>query len=67
MLPERREPTHRLLIEIPLHLADDVAHTVSFNPVQDALRIALSLSRAAVGGHYCADPEVSLLDLRKPA
>lgn len=54
---ERRPPTHVLVIEVPLKL--DVP-APDYDPVQDALRVALSISRAAYGGHICDDPHVSL-------
>lgn len=55
-LPERRKPTHTLVVEIPLHIA--AGQTFYFDPLRDALRIALSLSRLSTEGLLCDDPQV---------
>ncbi len=59
-LPERREPTHTLTVEVPLYLHDlDAAR---FDPVQDAMRVVLALSRAAAEGFVCDDVQVTLIE-----
>ena len=55
-----RSPTHTLVIEVPLCLED--RETARFDPVQDALRIALSLSRLASEGFYCGNAQASIRD-----
>ncbi len=54
---ERSQPTHTLVIEVPLKLD---APAPDFDPVQDALRLALSISRLACEGHVCDVTTVSL-------
>lgn len=57
-LPERRSPTHILRVDIPLHINGER----TFDPLQDALRIVLSVSRLAVEDVLCDDPNVTLLE-----
>lgn len=57
-LPERREPTHTLVIEIPLHIGE--GQTLYFDPIQDALRTVLSLSRLASIGLLCGEVQASI-------
>jgi hypothetical protein len=56
-LPERKPPTHVLRIEIPLNMNNGKGN---FDPIQDAIQIALSLSRAAYVGSICDTPSLSL-------
>ena len=59
-LPVRRAPTHVLTVEVPLYLQDlDAAR---FDPVQDAMRVVLALSRAAAEGYVCDDVQVTLVE-----
>jgi hypothetical protein len=60
-LPKRREPTHAIRIEIPLHL-DERPPTHDFDPIRDAVLLALNISRAAYVKAICDDAQVSLID-----
>ncbi len=59
-LPVRRAPTHVLTVEVPLYLQDREA--ARFDPVQDAMRVVLALSRAAAEGYVCDDVQVTLVE-----
>lgn len=56
-LTERRAPTHILRIEVPLNLNDP---PYDYDPVADALKLALAISRAGFAGHICDDPAVTM-------
>lgn len=55
----RRPPTHTLIVEVPMHL--EGRDTAAFDPVQDAMRVVLALSRVAAEGFICDDVQVSLV------
>lgn len=57
---EQKPPTHILSIRIPLSLG--VAEPVHFDAVQDAVTLALSISRAAYFDAICNDIMVTLHD-----
>lgn len=56
--PERREPTHTLIVEVPLHIGEGA--TFYFDPVQDAVRTILPLTRLASIGALCDGVQVSI-------
>lgn len=60
----RREPTHVLTVEVPIHIDDEQP---DFDPWRDAIRTVLAVSRAAYDGVICGDPMVWVRDERKPA
>ena len=53
---DRRKPTHVLVIEVPLVL--DVPH--DFDPVQDAIRTIMPITRLGVSDALADDPNVSI-------
>lgn len=55
-LPERCEPTHTLVVRVPLNLGDDL----DFDPIKDTVALVLGVSRAAYSNAICDDPEISL-------
>ena len=55
---EWRKPTHVLKVEVPLYLTEER----DVDPVQTAIRIALSASHAAFEGNICADPEATITE-----
>lgn len=57
-LPERRAPTHVLVLEVPLHI--DEGQTFYFDPLADALNLVLALSRVATIGVLCDGPRASI-------
>jgi hypothetical protein len=57
-LRERRQPTHVLVVEIPVFLDADVSR--NYDPLQNALRTVLSVSRLAVDDVLCDDPTVTV-------
>jgi hypothetical protein len=61
-LPERREPTHVLQIEVPLYLDEAKREGWAYDPVKQALEIALSSSRAAYDGVICNDVQVTMVE-----
>lgn len=58
MAIERREPTHTLVIEIPVDMTG--AEGKNFDPLQDALQVVLAVSRLAVDGVLADTPNVRL-------
>lgn len=56
--PARRDPTHVLVIEVPLDLGD--GPPPDFDPVEDCLRVCLSVSRAAYTHRICDDVMASV-------
>lgn len=58
-LPERRDPTHVVRIEVPLCLSDP---SPDFDAVADAVTIALAVSRAAYSGHICDGAQVTMIE-----
>ena len=54
---ERRAPTHIMRIEVLLNLTDA---PYDYDAVADALKLALSISRAGFAGLICDDPQVTL-------
>lgn len=58
-LPERREPTHVLRVQVPLCLSDPAP---DFDTVADAVTVALAISRAAYGGYICDGAQVAMID-----
>jgi hypothetical protein len=59
-LSERRAPTHIMWVEVPLDLSE---RSPDFDAVADALRMVLAISRAALSGEICADPQVTMDEL----
>lgn len=57
-LPERRAPTHTLVVEVPLHIGE--GQTLYFDPIQDALRAVLSISRLASIGLLCDEVQAHI-------
>ena len=57
-LPIKADPTHVLRIEIPMRIED--GKTFYFDPMQDAVRLVLALSRLATIGVLCGDAELSI-------
>ncbi len=57
---EYQPPTHTLVVEIPIHI--DPGKTLDIDPVQDALRITLALSRLATLGVLCGVPQATIRD-----
>lgn len=53
-------PTHIMRIEIPLCLADPSSE---FDPVADALKLVLSISRVGFAGQICDDPQVTMTEV----
>jgi hypothetical protein len=64
-LPERQPPTHILRIEVPLFLGDRAADRLDYDPVKQALHIALSASRAAYDGVICDTVDVTMVDTNR--
>ena len=60
-LSERRAPTHILRIDVPLSLSDDEL-PYDYDPVADAMKLALAISRAGFAGHICDDPQVTMIE-----
>lgn len=60
-LSTRREPTHILTIKIPLFL--DTPLINASGAVSDAIKICLSLSKAAFMGAVCDTPDVELTEV----
>lgn len=60
-MPEhvRRQPTHVLYVEVPIHAE---GQPEGFDPWRDAIKAVLAVSRAAYDGIICADPMVSVRD-----
>lgn len=56
---ERRAPTHILTVEVPLAL--DVPH--EFDPVQDALRMIVPITRLGTSGALCDDAQVTIREI----
>lgn len=54
---EQKPPTHILRIEIPLNMGEP---PTDFDAVQDAVTLALSISRAAYSGVICDNTMVTL-------
>lgn len=57
-LPERREPTHTLVVAVPLHIGE--GQSLYFDPIQDALRTVLAISRLASLGLLCGDVQATV-------
>lgn len=55
-----RKRTHTLVVEVPLFL--DQSYTLDYDPVSDALRFVVSITRLAVDGVVCDDLTVTLRD-----
>lgn len=55
---DQRDPTHRLVIEVPLHLGE--AEIFDYDPVHTALATVLSISRLAVDKVLCGDVNVEI-------
>lgn len=62
----RTKPTHVLRVEIPLDLGGEIPFElykpVDSDAVQDALHIALSVSRAAYDGVICDEIQVTSIE-----
>lgn len=56
-LTERKPPTHKLHIEVPINMDDP---PTDFDAVKQALELALSVSTAAYKKVICDDIEVTL-------
>ena len=56
----RTDATHVLTIRVPLH----VDETFDFNPLEEALRVIMPLTRLATTGAVCDDITVSVSDVR---
>jgi len=52
----KRNPTHVLYVEIPVYPDEDY----DFDPVQDAIKAVLAVSRAAFVDAICDDPMVTI-------
>ncbi len=61
-LPERREPTHMLRVEVPLNLkANPAAETWDIeDALAEAVGVVLRLARLGTLGLLCDDPSVTL-------
>lgn len=55
---ERRQPTHRLVVTLPLDLTG--AESFTYDAVEAALRVVIAVSRLAVDGVVCDDLYVAL-------
>ena len=64
-LPERRAPTHTLVVEIPLHFEAHKSAGLGA-AVQDSLRIIMALSRVATEGYVCGCPQATIRDEPTP-
>ena len=60
-LPERRAPSHIMLIEVPLNMMIEPAP--DFDAVADSVKIALALSRAAYSRNICDDVQVTMTEV----
>lgn len=58
-MTERRERTHTLTIEVPLHI-DPAAPALDYDPIHAVLNVVMSVSRMALDGVVCDDVTVSL-------
>lgn len=54
----RRKPTHVLYVEVPVYLNEEY----DFDPVQDAIKAVLAISRAAFADAICDDPQATIRD-----
>jgi hypothetical protein len=52
------KPTHILYIEVPLRIEGE--NSPNFDPVKDAIRNVIAISRAAYAGAICDDPMVTI-------
>lgn len=59
----RRPPTHVVNLSVPINVPAGREFDPPFNVVQDALRILLAVSRLAVAGAICGDPEAVLEEI----
>jgi hypothetical protein len=57
-LSERRAPTHTLVVEVSMHIGD--GQTLYVDPIQDALRTVLALSRLATIGVLCGEVQATI-------
>ena len=59
--PARQVPSHMMRVEIPLCLTDE---SPPFDPVADALRLTMNISRAAYLRYICDEVQVNIERLR---
>lgn len=60
----RRAPTHILRITVPLDLSE---RAPDFDPIQDAIRVSLGISRAAYADYICDDVVAELEEPEPPS
>jgi hypothetical protein len=64
-LPERKAPTHVLRIEVPINIEAASRETTRFDALQEAIKLTISLSRAAYVDVICDDINVEMLDAKQ--